>query len=119
MKIVIKPWGEERWLELNSNYCYKVISINAGSRTSYQYHERKTETICIISGDAEVWLENDDGFVEKSKMVESDYFTVPPLRKHRVTAITDLVFHEVSTPEVEDVVRVEDDFNRDAEGPVA
>ena len=112
MKEVVKPWGKELWLELNDSYCCKRIYVNAGARTSYQYHKKKTETNCIISGEAEVWLENDDGFVEKSEMAESDSFTVLPFRKHRMTAITDLVFFEVSTQEVDDVVRVDDDFNR-------
>ena len=68
MKTVIKPWGKEVWLELNEKYCYKRIHINAGYKTSYQYHEKKRETNYIISGTAEVWLENDNGVVEKKIM---------------------------------------------------
>ena len=58
-KVVHKPWGKEEWLELNDAYCYKRIYINAGYKTSYQYHQFKKETNYIISGEAEVWLEND------------------------------------------------------------
>ncbi len=65
MKTVSKPWGKEIWLELNDKYCYKRIYINAGTRTSYQYHENKLETNYIIDGEAEVWLEDDNGIVEK------------------------------------------------------
>ena len=43
-KIVYKPWGREEWLELNDKYCYKRLYINAGTKTSYQYHEKKLET---------------------------------------------------------------------------
>ena len=64
IKIVYKPWGKEHWLELNSKYCYKRIYINAGHRTSYQYHNFKIETNYLISGKAMVWLENDDGIIE-------------------------------------------------------
>ena len=112
MKTVIKPWGKEVWLELNEKYCYKRIYIDAGYKTSYQYHEKKRETNYIIDGTAEVWLENDDGIVEKKIMKAGDYFNVTPPKKHRVIALTDIILQEVSTPEVDDVIRIEDDTNR-------
>ena len=112
MKTVSKPWGKEEWLESNDKYCYKRIYINAGTRTSYQYHEKKLETNFIIEGEAEVWLENDHGVVEKSIMKTGDFFTVRPPKKHRVIAITDVILQEVSTPEVDDVIRIEDDSDR-------
>src|SRR3989344_3683149 len=111
-KIVTKPWGREEWIELNDRYCYKRIYINAGTKTSYQYHNKKSETNYIISGQAEVWLENNDGVVEKIQMTAGDFFNVIPPRKHRVIAKTDLILQEVSTPEVDDVIRIEDDSNR-------
>jgi mannose-6-phosphate isomerase-like protein (cupin superfamily) len=111
-KEVTKPWGKEIWLELNDRYCYKRIYINAGTRTSFQYHNKKYETNYIIKGVAEVWLENDSGVVEKLKMKEGDFFNVAPPKKHRVIAITDIVLQEVSTPDVDDVIRIEDDTNR-------
>ena len=112
MKTVVKPWGKEVWLELNEKYCYKRIYINAGYKTSYQYHEKKRETNYIISGEAEVWLENGNGVVEKKIMKAGEYFNVVPPKKHRVIALTDIVLQEVSTPEVDDVIRLEDDTNR-------
>ncbi len=112
MKVVSKPWGKEIWLELNDKYCYKRIYINAGTRTSYQYHENKLETNYIIDGKAEVWLENDEGIIEKKVMKKDDFFTVVPPKKHRVIALTDIILQEVSTPEVDDVVRIEDDSER-------
>lgn len=112
MKTVYKPWGKEEWLELNDRYCYKRIYINAGYKTSYQYHEFKRETNFIISGEAEVWLENDEGVVEKKIMKAGEYFNVTPPKKHRVIALTDIILQEVSTPEVDDVIRIEDDANR-------
>lgn len=112
MKIVSKPWGREEWLELNDRYCYKRIYINAGTKTSYQYHKKKLETNYIIQGEAEIWLENNSGVVEKKIMKAGDFFTVEPPKKHRVIAITDIILQEVSTPEVDDVIRIEDDTNR-------
>lgn len=112
MKIVSKPWGREEWIELNERYCYKRIHINSGFKTSYQLHKKKLETNYIISGQAEVWLENLLGVVEKKSMNAGEYFTVLPNKKHRVIALTDLILQEVSTPEVDDVVRLEDDTQR-------
>ncbi len=111
-KTVYKPWGREEWLELNDKYCYKRIYINAGTKTSYQYHNYKKETNYIIKGEAEIWLENDEGVVEKILMKEGDFFNVYPPKKHRVIAITDIILQEVSTPEVDDVIRIEDDTSR-------
>jgi len=118
MKTVSKPWGKEIWIELNDKYCYKRIYIHAGTRTSYQYHENKLETNYIIDGEAEVWLENENGVVERKKMKKDDFFTVVPPKKHRVIAITDIILQEVSTPEVDDVVRIEDDSDR-GDGKIA
>lgn len=111
-KVVHKPWGKEEWLALNEFYCYKRIYINAGYKTSYQYHEFKHETNYIISGEAEVWLENDEGVVEKKIMKAGEFFDVTPPKKHRVIAITDIILQEVSTPHVDDVFRINDEFNR-------
>lgn len=109
---VEKPWGKEHWLELNDKYCYKRIYINAGHRTSLQYHHYKLETNYIISGHAYVYLENEDGVIEKKAMGRDEFFTVLPMRKHRIEAVTNVILQEVSTPEVNDVIRVEDDTNR-------
>jgi len=116
-KVVHKPWGKEEWLELNDAYCYKRIYINAGYKTSYQYHEFKKETNYIIDGTAEVWLENDEGVVEKKIMKAGEFFNVTPPKKHRVIAITDIILQEVSTPHVDDVFRIDDEFHR-ADGKV-
>jgi len=111
-KVVTKPWGKEVWLELNDRYCYKRIYINAGTKTSFQYHNKKIETNYIIEGKAEVWLENNKGVLNKFIMKAGDFFNVTPPKKHRVIAITDIVLQEVSTPEVDDVIRIEDDTKR-------
>jgi NDP-sugar pyrophosphorylase family protein/mannose-6-phosphate isomerase-like protein (cupin superfamily) len=112
MKVINKPWGKEEWIELNDKYCYKRIYINSGYKTSFQYHKYKKETNYIISGQAEVWLENDEGIIEKKQLKEGDYFNVTPPKKHRVIALTDLIMQEVSTPEVDDVYRIDDEFKR-------
>ena len=110
---VYKPWGKEIWIEHNDKYCYKHIYINSGHRTSFQYHNIKTETNYIVKGKTEVWLEDiKTGKIIKSVMVKGDHFTVLPKQKHRIVAITDTILHEVSTPEIDDVIRISDDTNR-------
>ena len=112
MRIVNKPWGEEHWIELNDRYCYKRIVINKGYRTSFQYHEKKLETNLLVYGSLRLTLENDNGVVEERDLVVGDSFTVSPMKKHRMEALTNMEMLEVSTPEVDDVVRIEDDTNR-------
>ncbi len=111
-KVVHKPWGKEEWLELNGRYCYKRIYMNAGTRSSFQVHRHKHETNYVISGQAEIWLDNEHGVLEKEVLVRGQYYVVPPGRRHRVIALTDIVLQEVSTPEVDDVIRLEDDTGR-------
>lgn len=112
-KIVKKPWGQEEWIDLNDRYCFKKISINAGHRTSFQYHEHKHETVYFTEGEAEVWLEDEEtGEIVKSVFRAGDSFVVAPPRKHRVLPITDVVLFEASTPEVDDVIRIQDDTDR-------
>ena len=66
----------------------------------------------MISGTAELWLENDDGVLEKKIIHEGAFFNVSPFKKHRIIALTDVITQEVSTPEVDDVIRIEDDTHR-------
>lgn len=112
MKIVEKPWGRELWIAHTDKYALKIIEFKAGSRSSLQYHERKHEHIYVDAGLLEVELENENGEMEKHQLKPGDVIENAPPRKHRVTAIEDTRLIEVSTPELEDVVRVEDDYNR-------
>lgn len=112
LSVVKKPWGHEIWLELNDIYCYKRIYIKAGCKTSLQYHEKKLETNYIISGQAMFSFKNDQGELDNVIMIAGDSVTIRPGMIHRFSAISDLILQEVSTPEVDDVIRVEDDSNR-------
>jgi mannose-6-phosphate isomerase-like protein (cupin superfamily) len=112
MKIVRKPWGKEVWLELNHKFCYKRLYINKGYRTSFQYHQYKLETTYVISGIGELWLEDTEGTIKKHKLGPGATVTILPGRKHRIVALTNLILQEVSTPEVDDVIRIEDDTGR-------
>ncbi len=112
MKIVEKPWGRELWIAHTDRYALKIIEFKKGSRSSLQYHVKKHEHVYVDSGTLSVELEKDDGTMETVTFHPGDVIENRPGRKHRVTAVEDVRLIEVSTPELDDVVRIEDDYNR-------
>ena len=111
---VDKPWGEEKWLELNKYYAYKLIAMKKGCKSSLQLHEFKYESNFVIQGEAEVLLENENGELVSKIFKAGEGWTVPIGRVHRVIAHTDYMALEVSTPHLNDVVRLEDDSKRES-----
>jgi len=112
MRIIQKPWGhEEIWAE-TARYVGKYLHIKAGHRLSLQYHERKEETIRVISGT--LLLETGTGEnLNTLKLSQGEVFHVTPRTIHRFCATdVDVVLVEVSTPELDDVVRLVDDYSR-------
>lgn len=114
MRIVKKPWGkEEIWAETDS-YVGKYIYINAGQRLSRQYHEVKEETIRVLEGELLLELGTGENIIQV-KMKKDDVFHITPTTVHRFCA-TDLghvIVVEVSTTQLNDVVRLCDDYMRD------
>jgi mannose-6-phosphate isomerase len=110
---VEKPWGHELIWAVADRYVGKLLVIEAGSRLSLQYHERKDEWIHVLEGRLRLTLENDAGEVEIRKLGPGDGAHVKPFRQHRFEAIETCRLIEVSTPELEDVIRVEDDYGRE------
>ena len=109
---VEKPWGYELIWAQTDRYVGKILHINAGEQLSYQYHERKEETLRVQSG--RMLLVYDEGKGKKElEMGEGDVFHVSPGTRHRMTALTDVDVIEVSTPELDDVVRLEDAYGRE------
>ena len=112
MRIVKKPWGhEEIWAE-NPKYLGKILVIKNGHRLSRQYHDVKDETIRVLSGTLtiEVGVKGEN----KWKYTEGSTFHVTPKTVHRFCACDgDVQLIEVSTPEINDVVRLEDDYSRE------
>ena len=127
VKIVKKPWGREEWIELNDKYCFKKLYINAGTKTSLQFHELKKETNYLMEGEA-IFYSSPEGehayvagiglewpkplTINAQAMTIGEGFTVEPFTIHRIEAVTDIVIMEVSTPEVDDVIRIQDDSDR-------
>lgn len=112
-QLVSKPWGDEVIItESNLPYSGKIIHTKAGHRWSLQYHDQKIETITLISGRAQLIL--DDQTID---MVINTGYTINPLSKHRLIAVTDTTTFEVSTPETGTTFRLEDDYQRPNETP--
>jgi len=111
MKIVEKPWGHEEILILTDKYALKRLYIKKECRISLQYHKVKDEAMLVESGTGIIELEN-----AEKKLIEQinpkDTVHILPGTIHRIKAITDMVMIEVSTPELTDVVRLEDDYRR-------
>jgi len=112
-KFVQKPWGSEHIWTHTERYVGKLIAIDAGSRLSLQLHNEKDESIYIVEGTLNLHLENDDGEVEVHRMEVGEFARIPTGRIHRFEAVTDTRLIEVSTPELDDVVRLEDDYGRE------
>jgi len=114
VKVVPKPWGEERWLAHTDRYAGKLLILRKGHRLSLQYHERKHETQYVDSGRIKYTLGSVDRPGEYEELIAEAGTTVmlPPGAVHRMEALEDSRFFEVSTPELTDVVRLEDDYGR-------
>jgi mannose-6-phosphate isomerase len=112
VQIVEKPWGRELWIAHTEKYALKIIEFRKGTRSSLQYHVVKQEHIYVESGLLQMERENEAGEMVTLVLHPGDVIDNQPGRKHRVTALEDTRLIEVSTPELDDVVRVQDDYNR-------
>jgi mannose-6-phosphate isomerase len=106
-KIVDKPWGREIWYAHEDRYAGKIIEVTRGHALSLQKHERKQETMYLQSGRLLYHLNGED-----FEMAPGQCITIRPGDVHRITAIEDAVVLEVSTPELDDVIRLEDRYGR-------
>lgn len=105
---IIKPWGYEIiFTPPDSLVTGKILHLKQGARFSYQYHEKKQETLCLLNGQAKIIL-NDEG----TKMESQKGYFIKPMVKHRCQAVTDCDILETSTKEEGTTVRLEDDYQR-------
>lgn len=110
---VAKPWGHELIWALTDRYCGKILVIEAGKRLSLQYHEVKDETIWVLTGRMLLHLEDGKGQMTTRELGPGEGARVEVGRRHRYQAIERVELLEVSTPELDDVVRLSDDFGRE------
>ncbi len=112
MRRVDKPWGHELIWAHTERYVGKVLHIKAGEKLSRQYHRVKDETLFVQSGTMLLEV-GPAGACESRRMSAGDVFHVTPGTIHRMVAETDVDVFEVSTPELDDVVRLEDVYGRE------
>ena len=108
--VIEKPWGKEELLEKNDRYMVKRLTMYKGHACSLQYHEYKRESLYVLSGVLTVFFGENE--TECTVMKAHDFMTIEPHRIHRMEAVEDAVYLEASTPELEDVVRIKDRYNR-------
>ena len=111
---VPKPWGHETIWARSDRYVGKILHINAGHELSVQYHNRKDETIYLLSGEIvyRVQREGDD-ILDDVKLKVGESYRITPGTIHQMIALTDCDVFEVSTPELDDVVRLSDKYGRE------
>jgi mannose-6-phosphate isomerase len=111
---VEKPWGYELIWALTGVYCGKVLFVKAGHALSLQFHKEKDESWLVQSGRAKLELgEVGDSVLKEEVIAAGAAFHYRPGTVHRVTAIEDTTILEVSTPQLDDVVRLEDAYGRE------
>jgi len=109
---VDKPWGYEiRWA-ITDRYLGKILHINRGEALSLQYHEQKDECLYLAGGILDLELGDASGELETHRLQVGDTVRIRPGTRHRMTAVEACDVFEVSTPEIDDVVRLEDRYGR-------
>ncbi|MGE0614531.1 MAG: cupin domain-containing protein [Bacteriovoracia bacterium] len=109
---VEKPWGYELIWAQTQDYVGKILHINKGHKLSLQYHKVKEETIMVYSGKMAFVFESPSGEMTEIVLNPGEAHHIPPGKKHRMIALEDCDVFEVSTPQLDDVVRLEDGYGR-------
>lgn len=112
MRTVPKPWGREVIFAETDRYAGKILHLSPGHSLSLQYHERKDETLFVLEGEVRLLVEV-DGVMEDRTLKAGEAFRIRPRVKHRLRADRPCVLVEVSSPELDDVVRLEDAYGRE------
>ena len=112
MRRVEKPWGHELIWAVTDRYVGKVLHIKAGEKLSLQYHRQKDETVMVWAGRMRFEHFHDGEAPRFQEMGPGDAFHVTPGLRHRMIAVEDTDVFEVSTTELDDVVRLEDAYGR-------
>ena len=112
LRIVEKPWGHETIWARTDRYVGKVLHIKAGHALSVQYHNQKDETVHLLSGELVYRVQMGDA-LEDMHLNAGESFRITPGTIHQMEAVTDCDVLEVSTPELDDVVRLSDRYGRE------
>jgi mannose-6-phosphate isomerase len=112
MQLIEKPWGSELVIEINDRYMMKKLTMLKGHRCSLQFHNIKRETIYVLSGQLRIYTGSTQDALESRIYQADETITIVPGVVHRMEAVEDSVYLEASTPEMQDVVRLVDDYQR-------
>lgn len=115
-EIKLKPWGREIWFAQTDKYAGKILEIKQGHRYSLQYHEKKSETQYVYSGKVKFTYGTDKKNLQDKILNPGDKIDITPYTIHRLEALEDSEIFEVSTPELSDVVKLDDDYGRSGKG---
>lgn len=107
-----KPWGSELWFAHTSRYAGKILRVKKGHRLSLQYHVKKCETQYLLKGKIKFTIGDSKENLREFTLNEGEKIDLMPNTIHRVEALEDSEIFEVSTPELTDVIRLEDDYKR-------
>ena len=111
---VPKPWGHETIWARSDRYVGKILHINAGQELSVQYHNKKDETVYLLSGEIVYRVQHDgEDVLDDVRLKVGESFRIAPGTIHQMAALTDCDVLEVSTPEVDDIVRLSDKYGRE------
>jgi mannose-6-phosphate isomerase-like protein (cupin superfamily) len=113
MKVIDKPWGKEEVIEINDRYMMKRLTMLEGKRCSLQYHKVKCETIYVLSGQLRIVAGSSMEELAGRVYGPGESITIVPGIVHRMEGVEHSVYLEASTPEMDDVVRLQDDYQRD------
>lgn len=102
-----KPWGYELLFAKTKNYVGKVLVVRKGEELSLQYHKLKEETMYLAKGKLKIKVGDKDQILESGQMIH-----IPPGTHHWMKALEDSEIFEVSTPHLEDIVRLKDRYGR-------
>ena len=112
MQVIEKPWGREEVVEINDKYMVKKLTMWKDHRCSLQLHNHKKETIYVLSGKLRIISGPDQDNLTGKIYTAGESITIPPGVVHRMEGAEDSVYLESSTPEMDDVVRLVDDYDR-------
>lgn len=111
---VVKPWGHETIWAHTDRYVGKILHVKAGAKLSIQYHEQKDETVYLLSGVMKYWVQMPgDSTLRDQNLVAGQSFRITPRTIHAIEAVTDIDVLEASTPELDDIVRLQDRYGRE------
>lgn len=114
--IKLKPWGREIWFAWTPKYAGKILELKKGHRFSLQYHEKKWESQFVVRGKVKFTFGSNAKRLRNKILKEGDKMDIPARMIHRAEALTKATLFEVSSPELDDVVKLKDDYGRTGKG---